>query len=78
MAIANNPTRAGQRASKVEFFGPFSRYGVFAVHTRFDAVQWFAVDSEHPDSKPGDYVIIRQEVTREAVIASLPEVVSAD
>jgi hypothetical protein len=48
-AQTNNQKRAGCRASDFVLFGPFSRYCVCAVHTRFDVVQWIVTDAEKPD-----------------------------
>lgn len=45
----NDPTKAGQRASKVVTFGDLSRYAVYAVHTRFDTTCWFVTDIENLD-----------------------------
>lgn len=72
---SNDPARAGQIASKVSYFGEFGRYSVYAVHTRFDAVQWFVTDAEgvtdeqvrHREMPP----VIRQESTYEAAVAGL-------
>jgi hypothetical protein len=72
---ANDPTRAGQDASKRQYFGEFNRYSVFAVHTRFDAVQWFVTDAEtitDAQVRAGQLpAVIRQETTREAAMAGL-------
>lgn len=52
--IRNDPSRAGQRASRrALFFGPHKRFAVYAVHTRFEAVQWFVSDAETPDLETG-------------------------
>jgi len=71
----NNPARAGQDASKRRYFGECSRYAVFAVHTRFDAVQWFVTDAQgvtDEQVRRGELPpVIRQEPTYEAAIASL-------
>lgn len=58
----NNPEKAGQKASQKIIFGPFNRYAVYAVHTRFDKVQWFVEDAEQNcDVIPEQLKIIRQE-----------------
>lgn len=61
-AQTNNPNRAGENASFGQklLFGPFSRYAVYAVHTRFDAVQWFVEDAEQEDENTGGPAVIRQ------------------
>ena len=71
----NDPNRAGQDASKRQYFGAFDRYSVFAVHTRFDAVCWFVTDAEgitDDQVRAGEFPpVIRQEATREAAMAGL-------
>ena len=67
----NDPRRKGQRASKAFRVGEFGRYAVYAVHTRFDAPQWFVADAEIDDG--GMPAIIRQEETPEAALAGLVE-----
>jgi hypothetical protein len=44
--LTNNPALKGQRASRARFFGPFKRFAVYAIHTRFDAVAWAVSDAE--------------------------------
>jgi hypothetical protein len=70
-APANNPLDAGSQASDKTFFGEFDRYALFAVHTRFDAVQWFVADAELPDPVTGKPSIIRQAATPEEAVAGL-------
>jgi len=65
----NNPERKGERASSVVTFGDLSRYAVFAVHTRFEAVTWFVTDAEAEDEETGAPKVIRQGDTFEAVVA---------
>lgn len=64
----NDPTRAGQLASPKFGFGPRYRYCAYAVHTRFDAVQWFCVDAETEDHH-GLPEIVGQGYTYEAAVA---------
>jgi len=66
----NNPARAGCLASRPFNHGPFGRYRIAAVHTRFDAVEWFVWDAETPD-EDGYATVVRQEPTKEAALASL-------
>ena len=47
--IQNDPSKKGQRASKPVMFGECKRFCAFAVHTRFDAVEWFVEDAESVD-----------------------------
>lgn len=69
---ANNPALAGQMASRRKFlFGYGSRYALYAVHTRFDAVQWFVADAEVPDELTGLPSIIRQEASPEEAMRGL-------
>ena len=69
--IANDPIKAGQRASKSTLFGENSRYAVYAVHTRFEDVQWFVADAEQTDPVTGLCMIIRQRNSKEDAIASI-------
>jgi hypothetical protein len=64
----NNTLLAGQLASRKITFGRLSRYAVAAVHTRFDAVEWFVWDAENPG-----YEVIRQDATFRGAIAGLEE-----
>lgn len=57
---ANRPDCAGAVASQKKLFGPNSRFALFAIHTRFDAVQWVITDAENPDEVTGEPAIIRQ------------------
>lgn len=68
VAQANDKSKAGQRASKSVLYGDFSRYSTFAVHTRFDDVQWFTADVENRDPKTGLPAIIRQAATFEEAL----------
>jgi hypothetical protein len=68
----NDPSRAGQHATAKYLFGPFNRYAVFAVHTRFDAVSWFVTDAEQFDDVTGAPLVIRQEATRQLAVRGLP------
>jgi len=66
----NNPALKGQLAAKKKFFDNF-RYAVAPVHTRFDAVEWFVWDAEHPNSKMGRAEVIRQAATLEEALKGL-------
>ena len=70
-APVNNPKLAGQVAGNRELFGECSRYAVYPVHTRFDAVQWFVADAEVIDQKTGLPSIIRQAESRESAVEGL-------
>ena len=63
--IPNNNDHAGRIASDKVTFGPWHRYSVFAVHTRFDKVTWLVEDVE------GIPEIIRQEDTFEQAVSGL-------
>lgn len=67
---ANDASKAGAHASRVVTFGEFSRFGAFAVHTRFGAVSWFVQDVERLDDL-GFPVVVRQEPTFEAAVRGL-------
>lgn len=68
--VTNNKNIAGQIASDKIRFGECGRYAIAAVHTRFDAVQWFVWDAERPGID-GFATIIRQENTYEKAIEGL-------
>jgi hypothetical protein len=62
----NDSTKPGQKASEKLTFGEFKRYAVFAVHTRFVAIQWLVTDAEAPDEVTGAPGVIRQSYTAAA------------
>lgn len=66
----NEPGAAGRLASAKVRFGECGRYAVFAVHTRFERVQWFVADAERPDAQ-GLASIIRQDDEFEAAVRGL-------
>lgn len=66
----NDPQRAGQRASESLIFGDFSRYKLYAVHSRFNRVSWFVEDAEKPDDF-GQPTVIRQEESPESAVEGL-------
>jgi len=45
----NDPSKAGQKASKVLTHGKFNRYATYAMHTRFQNVTWITSDAEQKD-----------------------------
>lgn len=68
----NNPHKSGQRASEKVIFGDYSRYALYAIHTRFDCVWWIVQDTETLDPIVMDMpAIIRQEVKLEDAIDGL-------
>lgn len=69
--VSNNPNKKGELASRKVTFGPWSRYAVFAVHTRFDRVQFFVADAERPDPVTNGPEIIRQADTLEEALTGL-------
>ena len=71
MATKNDTRCAGQVADQPELFGEFSRFSVFSIHTRFDAVCWMVTDAERIDDVTGRPAVIRQAQSREAAIAGL-------
>ena len=69
--VKNNPNLAGQRANKKELFGTFGRYAVYAIHTRFDFVEWIVTDAENMDELTNLPTIIRQADTKEKAMQGL-------
>ena len=68
----NDASKLGQLAARKRLFGPHSRYAVAPVHTRFDAVEWFVWDAEHPwKDASGLPSIIRQAATLEDALHGL-------
>lgn len=70
-SLVNNPVLAGQPAAKKQRFGDNGRYAVWPIHTRFDAVEWFVADAEHPLSDLSHAEVIRQEPTMEKALEGL-------
>lgn len=68
---ANNPSLKGSLAARKQFFGDNSRYAVAPIHTRFDAVEWFVWDAEHPLSSLSRAEVIRQADTLEEALRGL-------
>ena len=69
--IKNNHKLAGQRINKKELFGPFCRYAVYAIHTRFDYIEWIVTDAEKIDELTNLPAIIRQAKTKEEAMKGL-------
>lgn len=67
----NNPAYAGFDASKRVYFGEYGRYSAFAIHTRFDSVQWLVADAESPEPRTGIPSIVRQCETFEDAVRDL-------
>lgn len=55
---------AGQLAAPKEFFGPYHRYAVAPVHSRFGGVAWFVWDAEQEDEVTGSPAVIRIAETK--------------
>lgn len=68
---ANNPSLKGSPAAKKQFFGENSRFAVWPVHTRFDAIEWFVADAAHPASDMTRAEVIRQSATLEEALRGL-------
>lgn len=47
------------------------RYAVAPIHTRFDALEWFVWDAEHPLSDLNHAEVIRQAETLEEALRGL-------
>ena len=71
--MKNDPKRAGQLAAARELFGPYHRYSIAPVHSRFGELIWFVWDSEIKDEVTGASAVIRQEPSREAALESMKE-----
>jgi len=69
--IKNNQALRGSLAGRKVLFGDNSRYAIAPVHTRFDAVEWFVWDAEHPMSDLNHAEVIRQSETKEQAMAGL-------
>jgi hypothetical protein len=70
-SLKNDSSKAGQPAARKQFFGESCRYAVWPIHTRFDAVEWFVADAEHPLSDLSHAEVIRQEPTLEKALEGL-------
>ena len=71
VSYPNFPQCSGSLAAPKQFFGDHSRFAVAPVHTRFDAVEWFVWDAEHPLSTLQRAEVIRQAATLDEAIAGL-------
>lgn len=71
VTLKNNPARKGELAARKQFFGENSRYAVAPVHTRFDMLEWFVWDAEHPLSDLNHAEVIRQAETLEEALRGL-------
>lgn len=67
----NNPLMKGALAAPKQRFGDSGRYAVAPVHTRFDAVEWFVWDAEHPLSTLSRAEVIRQANSLEEALRGL-------
>ena len=67
-AVQNNASLKGSIAARKQFFGDNRRYAIAPVHTRFDAVEWFVWDAEHPLSDMSHAEVIRQAETMEEAL----------
>lgn len=67
----NNPSIRGSLAAPKQRFGDSGRYAVAPVHTRFDAVEWFVWDAEHPLSDLRHAEVIRQAATLDEALRGL-------
>jgi len=69
--LSNNPMLKGSPAAPKQRFGDGGRYAVWPIHTRFDAVEWFVADAEHPFSDMNHAEVIRQAETLELAMKGL-------
>ncbi len=71
-AEPNNPARAGQLASGKAYFGENDHFLIYAVHTRFDSVQWFVIDLDMPEDEDDlPHVITQDDDFNKAVAYTL-------
>jgi hypothetical protein len=64
IAEPNDANKRGELASKKVRFGESGRFAVYAIHTRFDAVEWFVADAEALDENELPS-IVRQASTKD-------------
>lgn len=69
--LPNDPAKAGKLASMLQHVGPEGRYAVFAIHTRFDAVEFMVEDNEVLCPETELPAIIRQAPTYEEAVRGL-------
>ncbi len=67
----NNSLLRGSLAAPKQRFGENGRYAVAPVHTRFDAIEWFVWDAEHPLSTLSRAEVIRPAATLEEALRGL-------
>lgn len=70
-SFTNNPFLKGSPAAPKQRFGSNGRYAVAPVHTRFDEVEWFVWDAEHPASDMSRAEVIRQAGSLEEALRGL-------
>lgn len=70
-ALKNDSSRKGELAAPKQFFGENGRYAVAPVHTRFDTLEWFVWDAEHPLSDLHHAEVIRQAETMDEAVSGL-------
>lgn len=70
-SYANVPARKGELAARKQRFGDNGRYAVAPIFTRFDAVEWFVWDAEHPLSDLSHAEVIRQAETLAQAVEGL-------
>jgi hypothetical protein len=68
---SNDPAQAGRPARRLRLFGPYSRYAIAPVHTRFGALEWFVWDAHKADPLTGLPGVVRQAATEEEALRGL-------
>ena len=68
--VSNNPLLRGSLAAPKQYFAG-TRYAVAPVHTRFDAVEWFVWDADHPLSDMNHAEVVRQSATLSEALRGL-------
>lgn len=74
--IKNDPSKAGQIATKPHYF-MLSQIKVAAIHTRFDAVEWFVWDAGIIDDLTGHPEVIGQYATKDEAMARANDLAAA-
>ena len=70
--LRNDASKPGTLAADKRAFGPFGRFRIAPVNTRFGAVSWFVWDAETADPKTGRAAVIRQASTEAEAVVGLP------
>ena len=67
--LENDWKRAGERASAIVLFGPDSRYGCFAIHSRSGYLVWCVVDGDELDPWTNCPAVVMQSLSFEGAVS---------